>query len=129
MPSLEDMKFEYVWQTVLFCLGIFAFSHVIRRACEGFKPQLKINLVWKDAVLPTLPVIMGMLIGMFAVKYPYPDSIKSFSARVFFGGVCGFFSAWVYKVVRTILKKRLGVDLPTDSVVISSSSPPPPPTP
>lgn len=80
---------------------------------------------WNEVILYALPAIVGGLVGFLNIEFIFGEvEIKTVSGRLVFGVVVGFFSGFVYKVVRKILKKTTGVDLAPDRG--GSVSPPPP---
>lgn len=111
------------WQTLLFCLGVYILVFTIRKAVEWKWPVVTgKDTFWEDVALPTMPWLFGALIALVVKSYPYPAVIHTAIARVFYGAVCGFFSAWVYKVIKSLAKSKLGVEVP-------DSTPPPGPLP
>ena len=113
------------WQTGLFALGIFVFSLFIRRGLEAVFPTLRKDtplsrwqLVWEKLVLPSVPVVVGMLLAVCVKSYPYPELLSTAGSRAIYGAVCGFFSSWAYKVLKAALVERFRIDLEkeTDSI-------------
>lgn len=100
------------WQFILFCLGIAAITEVLRRGIEFFildnpkMPGTRTSKLWREFLLPIAPVTNGVLMAVVAVKYPYPQEIHSFSARVFFGLVGGLLSGLIYRVVAGMIKAK-----------------------
>jgi len=80
---------------------------------------------WNGVILYALPVLTGGLIGLMDVPYLFSvEGLEGGSSRVFFGGVVGWMSSYIYKIVRMALKKKTGVDLnPTPSVVPGADEP------
>jgi hypothetical protein len=96
------------WQTILFCLGIYTVVYLLRISVEWKWPSVKApNSYWLEVALPTIPVVLGVCVALAFKSYPYPAQVQSGIARAFYGGVCGFFSAWVYRVGKAVVKKLL----------------------
>lgn len=110
--------------TFLFCLGIYVVTFVLRRSVEWKWPGVKgKHTFWEDVALPTLPAGLGVLAAAATSSYPYPSLVQGLWARVFFGGVCGFFSAWVYKVAKGVAKAVLAKQGVTVEATPESTSP------
>lgn len=77
---------------------------------------------YQTVILYAIPVALGGLIGLLDAPYFFPESVKTAEGRVFFGGVVGWFSGGIYKVVKRALADR-GIELP------GSLAPGPPSTP
>ena len=95
------------WQFILFSLGIFVVTWVIRLVVEYLLPKAVNNKFWEELCLPLMPVGTGLTIAYFASKYPYPDGLTALSGRVIFGLVAGFLSATIYKVVKGMLGDKI----------------------
>lgn len=108
MPQLQQ-GFEIFanWQTVVFCLGVYLLTYIIRTLVEapakqhpGMKKFVD-SWVWKDLFLPLGPIGTGMLFGILSKKFPWPVPIAdSMSAKLFYGGCCGLACGWMYTRVR-----------------------------
>jgi len=105
------------WQFVLFCLGVAAITFVLRKLIEFFildnpkMPGTRTSKFWTDLVLPTFPVLFGCLVGLLGKQYPYPETLNSTSGRVLFGMVAGLFSGLIYRVVKSFLSSKFGVNI------------------
>ena len=107
------------WQTMLFSLGVFAFSHSIRRALEKLFPTLspktpltKAQIAWEEVFLPAVPVLVGVTMALVITSYPYPSLLHSAGSRVVYGTVMGFFCSWTFRLVKAILVKKFNINLP-----------------
>ena len=101
--------------TLVLCLLIGVFVLIERKAVEYFWKSNKSNRFWTELGLPSLPLLTGGLIGLFAAKYPYPELFShSVSGRVFFSMVCGLLSAHVYRVVKKFWQARESGDVEVD---------------
>jgi hypothetical protein len=101
----------FSWQFLLFCLAIAAVLFVIRRVFEYLMEtrqiEAKNSKLWKDLILPVLPVVLGPTAAYFAKAYPYPAGLHDASARVAFGLVAGLLSGLVYRVLKSALGYRI----------------------
>jgi hypothetical protein len=103
------------WQFVLFALAIASLTFVIKKVVEYAidNPNIptgkmtKEDRLWRELILPILPVVMGAGAGFLAKMYPFPDGIKSASARIAFGLVAGLLSGLLYRVIRGTLAAKI----------------------
>jgi hypothetical protein len=105
MDNALNALFSY--QFVLFSLGIFAITWVIRSIVEYVAPKAVNNRFWESLCLPILPVVMGSIMAYMATKYAYPAGLTSLSGRLLFGSVSGMFSSSVYKIAKGMLKDKI----------------------
>lgn len=135
MDSALDQLLNF--GTMILAVSIVIATFFIRRIVETGWPVLRKQADENDpavtysssaarwyqtVILYAIPVVVGGLIGLMKVPYFFPESVQTPSGRMFFGGVVGWFSSAVYKVVKRSLAKR-GIDLPGGSIV---PTPPPP---
>lgn len=108
--------------TILFSLVIWALTLTLRRIVDGLLKLKKWEeaSVWRDIILPTLPIAIGVLLALLLTDLPHPEGWESRGARVLYGLVCGFFSGNVYRIVQGMGAKWSG-SLSSSDV----SSPPP----
>ena len=102
------------WQFIIFGLGIVAITSVISRFTEyvfNIKKYAKRQKIWKELMLPTLPVILGSLLAYCITSYPYPVGLETSGARFVFGLVAGLLSTLIYRIVKSFLNKS-----PVDNV-------------
>jgi hypothetical protein len=101
----------FSWQFLLFCLAIAAVLFMIRRVFEYLMETRQIGAknskLWKELILPVLPVVLGPTAAFFAKTYPYPNGLDSSSARVAFGLVAGLLSGLVYRVLKSALGYKI----------------------
>ena len=99
------------WQFVLFCLALAAVVWVTRKIVEygidNWTIFSKESKLWKELVLPILPVFLGPLAAYLAKEYPFPDGITSVSARVAFGLVAGLLSGLLYRVIKASVSTKV----------------------
>ena len=123
--------------TYVLAVAIFALVLMIRRAVETAWPSLAkkadenspavtysttLARWWNNVILFNLPVALGGLIGMFMQSEFIFGDIAERSARVTLGGVIGWFSSFLYNLLRRVIKQKMGLDvspgdLPPDSRV------------
>lgn len=111
------------WQFLLFCLGTFTITFIIRKIVEFYVKSSLTSPFWNELFIPIMPPILGALVGLCATKYTYPDGLNNLSGRLFFGMVAGLLSGLVYKVVKGTLKAKLatlGGDTDAPAVVTAS---------
>jgi hypothetical protein len=101
------------WQTVLLALGVYAFCVTLRKLLEGLfrKYALATNSYWRDVLLPVLPPLAGAIWGAVNLKYPYPVGLNGRMSHALYGLVCGFFSALIYRIVKSLMVKKWGIQL------------------
>lgn len=119
--------------TLLFALACYFAALATRMVFQRSRPSLKGNFVWENFYLPAFPVVYGMLFALVP-KYPIPAVfIASVWSKVFFGGMAGTLSSWVYKIAKAGVKKIFGVDVDARTMPPSGGVPgtdidvPPPP--
>lgn len=108
----------FIWQTVLFSVGIFVVAFVLRRTVEGLFPALSrktaetyAQRVWEKVILPILAPVLGGAGALVVPDLVHPD-ITTVRSQVLFGLVCGFFSSSAYRFVKALIevatKRKLG---------------------
>jgi hypothetical protein len=119
------------WHTLVFGLLCWVLTFLTRRIVETAMPTLKkaadanhpeatykttFSRWWNEVILYVLPVAWGSVAATAATFYPFPEGISSFSSRLIFGVVVGFFSGFIYKILKKIVLKRFDIvdesDLP-----------------
>lgn len=124
------------WQFVLFALAIAALTFVIRKVVEFAldNPNIptgkmtKEDRLWKELILPILPVVLGAVAGFLAKKYPFPDGLSNPSARIAFGLVAGLLSGLVYRVIKGTLAAKVIAALTAANGGVSTQMTAPPPS-
>jgi hypothetical protein len=112
------------WQAVLFCLGVFVTTFIIRKAVEGTwdflaphkqpgpPPPNRARELWEGVILRVMPPIVGVVCAFITTELMHPG-VHSAAGKAFYGLVCGFGSSYVYMVVKAVLKKGFNVSSPT----------------
>lgn len=136
MQTLDFIQLLTSSGTYVLALAVFILTWLLRRAVETGFPSLKkcadanalsvtyltsMSRWWNEVILYILPVFIGGSFGLFGNSTFLFGDIKELTARVTLGGVVGWLSSFMYKVLRKVVKQRLGVDLvpgpdSTDSV-------------
>ena len=117
--------------TLLFALACYFASLGTRVFFQKVRPDLKGNFNWENFFLPVLPVVYGALFSLIP-KYPIPSVfIGSEWSKIFFGGMAGILSGWVYKIAKAVVKKVFGVDVDESTAArsVANASLPAPPAP
>jgi len=110
MTQSFDFSSFFAWQTVVFCLALFAITYCIRKLIEilwkgALKDDTVASKLYSELFLFLLPLALGLIIAMFAKKYPWPVQVGvSYSSRGLYGLVCGMFSGVVYNRIRSLIK-------------------------
>jgi protein-S-isoprenylcysteine O-methyltransferase Ste14 len=121
MPQNIGIEIFANWQTLVLALGIFVITYIIRLSIQTFWRTWKENRVYNELVLHALPIVIALIIAIFAKKYPWPDAAltTSASARIFYsmfiGMACGIFYGRVRALIGMV---NLGVKLPEAKDVV-----------
>lgn len=128
--------------TVALAVAVFIATFFIRRICEMLWPSLRMQAHendprksyltkmaewWNKVILYAIPPGVGGLAGLLPVPFVFPPvDFGTVADKVIFGVGVGWFSSFLYKVMRNMLKKTTGVDLPSDSMrpSVAPSDPP-----
>lgn len=100
------------WQFILFCLGIFAITFVLRKIAEYVLDNTKVPMskgskIWTELLLPIAPLVNGCILAYFAKSYQFPLNLNDTLSRIIFGIVAGLLSGLIYKVVKGLIKDKL----------------------
>jgi hypothetical protein len=104
--------------------GTFLIRRIVETAVPSAKKQADANHPnksylttfarwWNECVLYSIPPAIGMIVSMC-----YPQDLKT-SGKLVLGALVGFFSSFVYKIVKKVISKKFDVNLG------DSNSPPP----
>lgn len=96
---------------LVFCLGIFFITFVIRRGVESFRPSVLLWAPWKKFFVRTMPPVLGGVAASLMYKYPFLDTLPSWGSRCIYGMVAGGLSSFMYAVVKAVVKARYGVQV------------------
>lgn len=105
------------WQFLFLCIAIGAIVFVIRQVVEyamenwwplkGWAAANSNAKIWRELMLPILPIVMGPTITFFATGYAYPDNFTENSSRIIFGLVAGFSSGLIVKLYNSFLSSKI----------------------
>lgn len=112
------------WQFLLLCLTVSAIMFVVKQTSvylfNKYYKLKKFLKFWNDVLLPILPIFIGGLLVKLAPGYPYPESLKDFGSKLFFGITAGLFSGVVYRVLKSLLLSNIkGTEDPDDTLINS----------
>lgn len=125
--------------TAIFAISIVIVTFFIRRIVETQWPVLRKKADenaptitystafarwYQTVILYAIPVVIGGLLGLLKITYFFPDTVATTGGRLFYGGVVGWFSSAIYKVVKKVLASK-GIDLPGSLIPDPPSQPPP----
>lgn len=104
------------WQFLVFALAIGAVVFVIRQLIEywmtawwplkGWKAANPDAKLWRELILPILPVNLGLAAALLATNYPYPEGFGSTAGRIGWGLVAGFTSGMFVRLYKSFLASR-----------------------
>lgn len=102
---MDILSVFLTWQFILMSLTMAAITYFVRTIVENRLDVIS-NKVWRDLILPLIPLVAGVLFGLVAAKFPFPEGITSMSGRASFGLVAGLLSANLYSIVKAMLVKK-----------------------
>jgi hypothetical protein len=112
--------------TMVFAVSIVIATFFIRRVVETQWPALRkkadenapsitystrLARWYQQVILYGIPVFVGGLLGLLKITYFFPESVQTAVGRIFYGGVVGWFSSAIYKVVKRVLASK-GIEMP-----------------
>ena len=105
MPTFDKgLEIFATWQTLMLGIGIYVLSFALRRVVETGWEKVKKNKWWNEVALPFTPIAIGILLALFAKKFPWPVPVKdSYSAKILYGLVCGVCCGWFYGRIRSFI--------------------------
>jgi len=99
------------WQFLFFCIAIGAVVFVMRVIAEyvmaNWAAAAKESKLWRDLILPILPILLGQAAALLISQYPYPVGFTSQGGRLIFGLVAGFSSGLVVRLYRSFLSSKI----------------------
>ena len=114
--------------TYVLGVAIFIVTFFMRRVIEGINPSLKKQADanakavtylttyarwWNEVVLYALPVMIGMISAWMKSDFFFAG-LDDRGAKVLFGAVVGWFASFLYKLLRKVIKQKLGLDIVPD---------------
>lgn len=91
---------------VFFCLMIAGITWMFRNLAEYLfrKYNVAEHSIWREVILPGVPVVLGILVAIVATKYPYGMPVAYISFRFVYGTAAGLLSATVFRAVKAWMK-------------------------
>lgn len=120
--------------TALIAIMVVILNFFIKRTMEMIWPKLKPTgeamdhkpmyaskgaMWWNEVGLYALPMFIGCTIGRFVNESFLFGEIATHTGRVFYAGVVGWFSDFLYTVVQKFLYKSTGVALPSPGQLVA----------
>ena len=115
--TLTEFLTTHLIPFFVFALVVYALSELSRRFAEFIHPklldqELLRGKVWRELALPIVPVLIGMLLVLFLPNFPTPLEFNVWAGRMMYGALLGFFSTWVYRILKAVLQRKWEVVLP-----------------
>ncbi|SRR5260221_10860729 len=107
MDTFSAFASLFSWNFLLFSLGIFVMTYIVRTIFEYSFKKFTASSFWTAICLALMPPVFGGLTGLFAKSYAYPGELHSTFERVIFGAVAGLLSGWIYKIAKDLVKSRI----------------------
>lgn len=124
------------WGSVYLAVAVVIVTFFVRRIVETAVPSAKKKADeneagvtyettfarwWNNVILYAVPVLTGSLLALAETALEWGWlAPQSLSGAFLYGGIVGWFSSFLYKVFRKVLKARTGVDpVPGPSSVTS----------
>ncbi len=122
-----NLSSVFTWPTFFLAVSINILMLVLRRVVQLWLPTLAPETprtlaqnVWERVILPTLPAALGAVFCLLVPEssFAYPAVVVGRMSRVLYGVGTGWFSSYLYVVLKFLLKKEWGIDvaLPGESV-------------
>jgi hypothetical protein len=109
--DLNDL-FSKAGPALVFMLAVWFLTLLIRRVCERAFPGIAAKgTKWSDIVLPVLPLLLGTAFALVMKKFPILRDLPSTGTRAMYGFVAGAASGVVYRILKSIVKSKYGVEL------------------
>jgi hypothetical protein len=119
---MDPLTVLFCWQFILFSLAIAGTTYPIRLMVEFFITSPRFLKFWTDVALPIMPTWFGAALAWLVPMFPFPDTISSTSARVFWGLVAGMFSSIMFRITKVILQNKIQAIIGTNPTSITSPS-------
>lgn len=123
MNKLEDLL---SLPTLFLLLGIYIVAYGIRQFLESVWPTLSSKTattvperIWESFVLPVMPAVLGAVFCLVCPPrlFAYPAvAAATWVSRVLYGLVVGWFAAWGYAIISSIIKKKWNIPFPDGSI-------------
>lgn len=108
---------------ILVVIGTFFVRKIVETAVPSAKGEdtpkgsvykTRFGLWWNSVILYAIPVVFGAGVGALGkwTNYLVPEGMTTMGGAILWGVVVGWFSSFLYKVARKLLKDKTGVELP-----------------
>ncbi len=110
----EFLAIFLTWQFVILSVSIYAAIHIIRVLVEYFilnNPRFPGSVnsrLWRDLILPLLPIVLGIGFVFIAKSFPYPAILTEMYSRALFSMVAGLLSSTIFRVIKALLNNSGG---------------------
>lgn len=126
MEGYQALTQFFTLGTAIIALACVMATGVVKRLVENIWPYLKkaadenakgvtfktpMARWWSRVILPSISVVMGGVLGVIPADYLF-GAVGDRSSRVFYGLVVGWLSTTIYKIIKKVIEKRTGVNLP-----------------
>lgn len=110
---MEQLLSSAFMNFIFLSLALALMTAVLRKVIEFFvldnpkMPGSKTSKFWTEVFLPTFPIFAGILFGLVAKMYPWPEGFDSGSARMVIGLAAGGLSSTMFRVIKSFLKSKI----------------------
>jgi hypothetical protein len=91
---------------LVFALAIAALTFVVRKVVEFSTTTRGQNRIWRDLILPVLPILIGTLLAMPSAFAPFAAPFSGMLGRMLVGAVAGLLSGFVFRWAKAFLKRK-----------------------
>ena len=115
--SISEFVTTHFVSFLVFSMMVYITSAAVRKLVETCHPkiceeELRRAKIWRELCLPTLPVLLGIVFALLCANFPSHEDFKhEWAGRVLYGVFLGFFSGWVYRILKVIVQRKWEVDL------------------
>jgi len=130
------LKLESVYLAVAVVIVTFFVRRIVETAVPSAKKKADENAAgityetsfarwWNSVILYAIPVVAGSGMAMAAVASGWEMlPVSTLGGAAISGGIVGWFSSFLYKVFRKVLKQRTGIDPIPGPASVTNSMPP-----
>lgn len=111
------------WPMLIFCIGIYFITSVVRTIAEVKFPALTESKAWTK-ILRSVPPILGGVVAVVMNKYPFLDTLPTWGTRFVYGCFGGGLASFAYLVLKAAVQKFFGVTVARE---LGTTDPPPAP--
>ena len=111
------MESLITFPVLFFSLAVFLATYFTRKIIEALLPSIrkdtpltKAQKIWEEFLLPALPVLVGIALGVLVTSWPWPPGIVKPGARAIAGAVCGLLSTLAYRMLWSFVTKKYVID-------------------